>query len=118
LLNDLEFLVNQQYIKTEIGRNAPIPAELAEYMYWVEDISEFQSREYDEEIFELTEDKGVRWGAKIWALLSKDQKRLLIEFKDALNSAPLDRILEYVYKKYKEEGYIDKSVIRKKYLQF
>lgn len=118
LLNDLEFLINQQYIKVSIGKNAPTPAELAEYMYWVEDVNEFQSREYDEEIFELTDDIGIPWAAKIWALLSKDQERLLIALKDALNSAPLDRILDYVYNKYQKEGYTDKSVLRKKYLRF
>ena len=118
LLNDLEFLINQLYIKVSVSNRAPIPEELDEYMYWIEDLNEFQSREYDEEIFELTEDKGIPRATEIWTLLSKDQEKLLIEFKDALNSAPLDRILKYVYKKYKKEGYTDKSVIRKKYLQF
>lgn len=118
LLHDLEFLINQQYIEVEISSNAPIPAELEEYSFWVENLDEFQSREYDEEIFKLTENKGVPKAKDIWLLLTNDQKKILVEFKDALNSASLDRILDYVYKKYQKYGYIDKSVIRKKYLHY
>jgi len=118
LLNDLEFLINQQYIEVEISGAAPIPAELEEYTFWIEEMNEFQSREYTEEVFKLTEEKGIPKGADIWSLLSKDQERILIEFKNALNSAPLDRLLDYVYNKYQKEGYTDKSVIRKKYLRY
>jgi uncharacterized protein YwgA len=115
LLNDLEFLINQQYIKVEISTSAPISAELDEFNYWIEDLDEFESREYDEEIFKL-DNKGISKAAEIWSNLSENQKKLLVEFKRVLNRAPLDRILDYVYKKYYKEGYIDKSLIREKYL--
>lgn len=114
LLNHLEFLINQKYIKVEISSTAPISAELDEYKYWIEDLDEFESREYDEEIFKLDE-KGISKAVEFWSYLSENQKKLLVEFKRVLNRAPLDRILEYVYKKYKDD-YIDKSLIREKYL--
>lgn len=120
LLNDLEFLINQEYIKSRSG-TSPIPAELdeaefGEYDFWVEDMDEFCVREYDKEVFELTEEKGIPKAKEIWDVLSENQQKFLIEFKKVLNCASLNRILEYVYKKYKAEGYIDKSLVRERYL--
>ncbi len=120
LLNDLEFLVNQNYIKTTSG-NATITAAIAEaqfgeYDYWVDNVDEFRSREYDEETFELTETKGVAKAKEIWEILTENQKRIISEFKKILNHASLTRILEYVYKKYQKQGYVDKSLIRERYL--
>jgi len=120
LLNDLEFLINQEYIKSQSG-SSPIPAELdeaeyGEYDFWVEDMDEFRVREYDEEVFELTKEKGMPKGEEIWSGLSENQKKYLMEFKEVLNRASLNRILEYIYKKYQKEGYIDKSLIRERYL--
>lgn len=116
LLDDLEFLINQQFVKVEVSSNAPIAAELAEYMYWVEDLDAFDAREFDEEVFELTSDRGIPKAKEIWEILSDNQRTLLTEFKNVLNRASLDRILEYVYKKYQERGFVDKSLIREKYL--
>ncbi len=120
LLNDLEFLVNQEYIQARSGK-APITAEIAEatfgeYDFWVDDMDEFRSREYDEEVFELTKEKGIPKGKEIWGELSKNQKKMVSEFKKVLNRASLNRILEYVYKKYRKDGYIDNSIIRERYL--
>lgn len=119
-INDLEFLVNQKYVESR-SEKAPIAAELdeaefGEYEFWVEDLQEFRFREYDEETFELTEDKGMPKAKELWADLSENQKKYLVEFKNVLNSASLSRILEYVYKKYQEKGYTDKSLIRERYL--
>lgn len=120
LLNDLEFLINQEYIKSQSG-SSPIPAELdeaefGEYDFWVEDTDKFCVREYDEEVFELTKAKGLPKAKEVWDVLSENQQKYLIEFKKVLNSASLNRILEYVYKKYQKEGYIDKSLVRERYL--
>lgn len=120
LLNDLEFLINQGYINFRSGK-PPLPAELAEaefgeYDYWIEDIDDFHRREYEEEVFELTTDKGIPKSKETWDLLTNNQKEYLCRFKKILNQAPLDRILEYVYKKYRTDGYIDKSLIRERYL--
>ena len=117
-LNNLEFLINQNYIKVSVNiGNAPIPEELAEYEYWIENMDEFESKEYEEEVFTLN-NKGIQKAKEIWNILTKNQKNILIEFKDVLNRSPLYRILEYVYKKYSKEGYIDKSIIREKYLLY
>ena len=69
-----------------------------------------------EEVFELTVEKGIPKAKEIWERLSKNQKKYLREFKKVLNHAPLSRIIEYVYKKYRRKGYIDKSIIRERYL--
>ncbi|MFC1568495.1 hypothetical protein ACFL37_02210 [Candidatus Margulisiibacteriota bacterium] len=114
-LNDLEFLVNQAYIDRSFGRNAPTPEEIEEYNYWVEDMDDFEAREYQEEIFTLNAQRGLPKAKVIWDLLSDTQKSIIKDFKTILNKATLDRILEYVYKKYKD-GYTDKSLIRDKYL--
>ena len=121
LINDLEFLVNQEYIcRTEDGSTVSdlvvSEVEFREYEFWVEDIDEFQTKEYNEEVFELTVEKGIPKAKEIWDKLSKNQKKYLHEFKEVLNRAPLSRIIEYVYKKYKKNGYIDKSLIRERYL--
>jgi uncharacterized protein YwgA len=116
LLNDLEFLKNQRFIQVRISTNAPIAAELAEYEYWIEDIDEFAAREYDEEVFELGNETGIPKARELWNTLSENQKKMISKFKAVLNRAPLDKILEYVYKKYGERGYVDRSLIREKYL--
>lgn len=35
-LNDLEFLVNQEYVQSQMSSGTPIAEELAEYEYWIE----------------------------------------------------------------------------------
>ncbi|MFI5253234.1 MAG: hypothetical protein ACHQQQ_12480 [Bacteroidota bacterium] len=116
LLNDLEFLINQQYIIRGISNKSPLPAELAEFEYWIEDMDEYLSREYDEEVFELSNDKGIPKAREVWKELSSHQIKFIVDFKRIMNRVPLDKILEYVYKKYQKHGYIDNSVIREKYL--
>ena len=120
LLNDLEFLVNQNYIKSTSGATptdaAIAEAQFGEYDYWVDDLDEFRSREYDEESFELSQKRGIPKAVEIWAVLSENQKKMISQFKKVLNQASLDRILEYVYKKYQKDGYVDKSIIRERYL--
>ena len=106
--------VSNQTWNATISLNAPLAAELDEYSYWIDDLDDFQSIEYEEEIFSLSE-KGAEKARVLWLELTKNQKDLLTNFKSQLNKAPLDRILEYVYKKYKE-NYTDKSLIRDKYL--
>lgn len=121
LLNDLEFLVNQLYIcrsesEAAVSDLVVSEAELREYDFWVDDVDEFQTKEYAEEVFELTVERGIPKAKEIWDRLSKNQKKYLHEFKQVLNRAPLSRIIEYVYKKYRKNGYVDKSLIRERYL--
>ena len=122
LLNDLEFLINQEYIEVLYGPdNSPFSSvfstirEYERFEYWIENFEDYASEEYNEEIFKLTH-KGILKAEKIWQILTKNKKNILIEFKYSLNRAPLDKILKYVYKKYSKEGYIDNSLIREKYL--
>ena len=110
---DLEFLINQEFIEVNYSESAPIPEELAEYEYWIEDIEDFEPNEYSGEVFLLTE-KGHLKARELWNELSLNQKKLIVEFKRILNRATLDRILEYVYKKYPK--YAEKSLILDKYL--
>ena len=121
LLNDLEFLVNQLYIcrsesEAAVSDLVVSEAELREYDFWVDDVDEFQTKEYAEEVFELTVERGIPKAKEIWDRLSNNQKEYLQEFKKVLNRAALSRIIEYVYKKYQKNGYVDKSLIRERYL--
>ncbi len=119
-LNDLEFLINQDYISVQSSNEQMATelneAEFWEYNFWIEDMDEFYSQEYKEEVFTLSEKKGKPKAEEIWNMLSENQQKNLIEFKKVLNQASLSRILEYVYKKYKKEGYVDESIIRERYL--
>ena len=113
-LNDVEFLLNQEYILVKYCGN-PITAEIEEYTYWIEDNGFYETNEYIQEQFTLSE-KGISKAKEFWGIMSDNQKRIIIEFKQVLNRAPLSRILEYVYKKYEKQGYTDKSLIRERYL--
>jgi len=115
LLDDLEFLVNRGYILSSPG-NEPSPEELEEYAFWLDDLDSVATGEYIQESFSLTEDKGIPKAEVFWRDLSSNQQSILSTFKTELIRASLDRILEYVYKKYAEKGYTDKSLIRERYL--
>ena len=114
LLNDLEFLINQEYVDVEYSKNQPMPEELAEYDHWIGDLNDFDSSEYSEEVFRLAKPKGLSKGKELWGNLSENQRKLLKEFKRSLVEVSLDRILLYVYRNYKK--YTDKSLIRERYL--
>jgi uncharacterized protein len=118
LLNDLEFLVNQNYVSVRTGNIASEATEaaMAEYEFWVEDTSEPSEQEYEEEVFEINEDRGISKASDFWTALTDNQKKYLTEFKTVFTRASLSRILEYVYKKYQKAGYTDKSVIRERFL--
>lgn len=114
-LNDLEFLINQEFVDVTFSSKSPILEELEEYSFWIEDVEEFKLMDYDEEVFNLTEEKGIKKAESLWDELSENQKSLLTEFKKVLNRLSLGRILEYVYKKYEKEGLTDKSLIKERY---
>jgi hypothetical protein len=116
LLIDLEFLINRQYILSEYSTRQPIPEEIAEYRFWIEDLDDYEEKVYDEEVFSLSSDLGVPKAKELWEGISESQQSTLIQFKTKLNNAPLSRILEYVYKTYQKEGYTDRSEIRDRYL--
>ena len=116
LLIDLEFLINQDYIQINMSTAAPLKVELEEYQYWVDDLDDFRAREYDQEVFSLTSEKGIPKVLEIWDNLTNNQKNIMSEFKNKFNTVPLNAILDYVYKKYKIEGYTDKSLIKNRFL--
>jgi len=115
ILNDLEFLVNQKYININKSNDTPNLAELEEYRYWVEDLSMADFEEYEEELFCLTTDKGKFKAIEIWNSIPVNGQSILMEFKTILNNARLDRILEYVYRKYRKDGFTDKSLIKERF---
>lgn len=115
LLDDLEFLVNRGFVSSEAKGNA-VTAELEEFAYWVEDFDQEAEAEYVEEEFSLTAPKGEDHARMLWGSLTDNQQHLLSSFKNSLNGTSLDRILEYVYKKYQADGYTDRSLVRDRYL--
>jgi len=116
LINDLEFLISQEYVEVRYSNGMPLQEELEEYLYWIENLDDFESKEYNEEIFSLEENKGIKKAKDLWIDLTENQHKMLMDFKRVLVKAPLDRILEYVYKKYDKDGYIRMSLIRDKFL--
>jgi uncharacterized protein YwgA len=115
VLNDLEFLINRDYIDVQRGSSAT-NEELEEYEYWLDDLAEVASTEYVEEVFSLSK-KGLEKARIIWAELTDNQREVVVEFRRIMISAPLGKILEYVYKKYQKEGYTDRSLIADRYLK-
>jgi hypothetical protein len=117
LMNDLEFLINREYIAVSASTNRALPEETAEYRYWVEDLDEPGVDTYDEEVFQLTPARGLNKAMELWGELSQSQRDALKRFKTIMNRAPLSRILEYVYRKYKDEGVVDRSLIADRFLR-
>lgn len=117
LLNDLEFLVNQDFICSELSEGPVIQEEEDEFSFLVEDTGFEDSNEYNQEKFYLSNPKGIVKGEEFWSDLNENQRDLMITFKTAMTKAPLYRILEYIYRKYDDKGYIDKSVIRERFFK-
>jgi uncharacterized protein len=115
VFNDLEFLSNQGYITKTAGEVSPIFPEIEEYKYWIEDADDFEPIEFSEDKYLLTNDKGIPKAKELWTALTINQIELLVNFKDILNHSSLERILEYVYKKYEKEGYVTKSLIKDRF---
>lgn len=113
-LNDLEFLINREYVNVDTG-NGAITEELEEYRFWIDSDGTYEPTEFVQEVFSPTE-KGTGKSLQWWSMLTSNQKSLLVDFKRSLNSASLSRILEYVYKKY-ENDYTNKSLIRDRFLK-
>jgi len=114
VLNDLEFLINWNFVQIKSGNRAT-DEELEEYEYWLDDSGqEDADDEYISEEFFLT-DKGNDKALEAWNELLESQKEAIGHYRDIMTSTPLNKILEYVYKKYKD-GYTEKSLIRDRYL--
>lgn len=119
LINDIEFLHNQKYIQikqSDDSTTSPKESELDEYEYWIDNIDDYSYSDYTEETFSLTNDKGIAKAQNLWEALDTTQQKCLIDFKRIINKTPLSNILEYIYKKYQDKGYIDKSLIRERFL--
>jgi len=116
IYNDIEFFVNNEFIKSEILNEEMSLAEISEFENWKEDYSlENNDELFLEEQFSLT-DRGRKFTEeKIYGFLTSNQKSILTNFKRKLNSASLSAILRYVYLKYPE--FTEKSEIRDKFFR-
>jgi len=115
LLNDLEFLINRGFIEVQYGDHVT-NQELAEYEYWLDNSGQASSSEYIEEVFSLSP-QGIDKALPLWQELSPNQQKLITDFRTIMIKVSLSKILEYVYKKYEKEGYIDRSLIRERFLR-
>ena len=110
---DLTFFTLRGFIEAEDTLEDALPESAAEWHRWLtssapgEDDDSFVS--YEEQQFRLT-DKGVKFGAQLFDVLSGTQKKLLKQFKERLNRMPLRAILRYVYEKYPHQ--IERSQIK------
>lgn len=114
--DDLTFFKLRKFVTSEYSNEDVLPESAEEYGEWIRmtratssgDESDIIS-EFQEEKYSLTE-KGVLYTENLYDLLSRDQKKLLKEFKARTQKVPLRALLKYVYSNYTE--FTTKSVIR------
>lgn len=115
IYNDLEFFINNDFVKNKFLQVEPPEVENEETEAWLndflfEDEKEVFSYSSNEEEFFLTQ-KGIDWvEEKLFKKLSETQKNLLREFKKRINSTSLQNILRYTYLQYPD--YTTKSQIK------
>lgn len=111
--DDIEFFINNGFIKNTIIDESANEAELDEYENWaidylLEDENEIQNTVYNEERFRLSQ-KGIDFIInKVYKNLTDNQKSILIQFKKQINKASLDAIIRYTYLKYPEYTHLSK----------
>ncbi len=105
--DDLNFFQLHGFIEEEGTEEETLPESAAEWEEWLRssapDSAESAFTEYEEQQFKLSEKGAAFTKAKLYPLLSDDQKRLLREFKARVGAASLRSILRYVYERYPKE---------------
>ena len=104
--NDIEFFINNDFIKSESLKSKMDRAELEEYENWVEDYALEDDTTFstirNEERFKLTE-KGISFvKEKLLPRITNNQKEILAKFKERINKADLKAIMRYTYLNYSE----------------
>lgn len=113
--NDIEFFINNNFIKSESLKSKMDQVEFEEYENWVEDYAlededTILSTIRNEERFQLTEN-GIRFvEEKLLPQLTNNQEKILAEFKERINKADLKTIMRYTYLNYSE--YTEESKIK------
>ena len=101
--DDLMFFTLRGFIESSDSEDEALPESAAEWAEWMSKSGiqpdDENYNEYEEETFRLT-DKGEAFTKPMYDTLSNSQKRLLVDFKKKLTSAPLRAILRYLYDKY------------------
>ena len=100
---DLEFLVDNGFVKAKATGSNPVEEEVAEYQYWqMSSAGEEDDAPLVEEEYSLTP-LGISFVEDGEAgRLSKDQQESLDKFKARCTGASLRQLLKYVYTKYPE----------------
>lgn len=117
--NDIEFFINNNFIKSESLNSKMDRAEFEEYENWVEDYaledeSTILSTIRNEERFKLTKNGISFVEEKILPQLTKNQREILAEFKERINTADLKTIMRYTYLNYSE--FTEESKIKEQIL--
>lgn len=115
----IDFFRRIDFIEVSTSVEDTLLEEAEEYFYWEEEMTledpGEKSTEYAEEEFTLSK-RGQRYvQEKLYEVLSGNQRKALKTFKKKMNTAPLFKILRYVYRKYPET--IEKSRIKDKILR-
>lgn len=110
----IEFFKRIGFIEVSASVEDTLLEEAEEYFYWEENLTlddqGEKSTEHAEEEFRLSE-TGQRYVREnLYDALSSNQKKMLKTFKRGMNTAPLFKILRYVYRKYPET--IERSRIK------
>lgn len=105
--NHIEFFINNGFIENEPLKYEMDEAESQEYENWMEDYTlededTALSSIHEVESFKLTL-KGKNFvEEKLYKQLTENQKEILSEFKERINSADLKAIMRYTYVNYSE----------------
>ncbi len=115
IYDDIEFLINNYYIKEDNTNKEMHDYELKEYQYWVDDFLFEDEKELlvslpYVEIFELEKDGISFVKENIYSFLTNNQKIIIKKFKKSINGSSLEAILRYTYVNYPD--YTKKSKIR------
>lgn len=115
--DDLNFFLLRGFIESLDSDEEALPESAAEWEEWLSssqpDYSDREYTEYEEQQFRLTPN-GCKFAAKLYALLSGEQRTLLKQFKTKISKVPMRVLLRYVYERYPDQ--IVNSQIKEKVL--
>ncbi len=119
IYNDIEFFINNGFIKSTFLADSMVDFEVEELENWADSVYLEVDKDdllidQNEEAFSLTS-KGIKFVEdKIIPILSNYQKDVLKKFKNNINESSLVSIIRYIYMKY--GNYAEKSKIKDKIL--
>lgn len=113
VFDDLKFFELRGFVETNLSDDDTTPESASEWALWMSssqvDYGDDEYSEYQEEEFKLTNDGQQYVEENLYKCATKNQRKLLREFRARLEAVPLRALLRYVYENYPDQT--DKSTI-------